>query len=185
MRKIGLAVLLAVAPLGAASAQVVPCSFSGSGATGVDCLGQQWVVGNGGWGIPGILLGTRPFLGTSPTTEFHIAFIAGGSFNGLIGFGPGFDTRMFDAPFTTPWTVSGSGTSVSFFAPAGGSLTTGEDFFVNVEFLNGLPQNLADVSFTARWGPAAPTDVVPEPATMMLVATGLAGLAGARRRRRA
>lgn len=188
MRKLGLALLLAIAPIGAAQAQA-PCGFSGSGGSGSDCLGQTWTVQNGGWGIPGIFAGTIPFNGTDPVTQFSITFNPFGTFDGLIGFGDGlndepWNTRFGTSPFgvTDFWTVSGAGNSVTFTAQGSSTLSNGQFFFVNVEFLNGLPLNLDDVSFTANWGPAE--EVVPEPATMTLLATGLAGMAAARRRKK-
>ena len=190
MKKLGLVMVLALAPMASASAQ--DCAFSGSGVSGNDCYGQGWVLDNGGWGIPGIFHSIIPFAGASPATEFHITFNASGSFNGLIGFGDGhgggFNTQFDVSPFggaTTYWTVSGSGNNISFFAPAGQALDPGENFYVNIQFLNGLPQNLADVSFNASWGAPQGTAVTPEPATMTLLATGLAGMAAARRRRKA
>lgn len=163
----------------------VLCSFSGSGSSGVDCLGQTWTLGNDGWGIPGIGNSVTPFLGGVQVTDFHITFTASGTFDGLIGDpSAGFDTRLLVAPFDVAhtWSVVVSGNTADYFAPPGGELSPGQTFFVNTQFLNGLGSGDGgvdpnDVSFTASWT----TTTVPEPGSLALLAVSLAGLGFARR----
>ena len=69
-------------------------------------------------------------------------------------------------------------------ATGAGAGYVGKNFFLYSDF--GMAENLVDDGFeewtVAGTGGTPPPDVIPEPATMLLFGTGLAALAGARRR---
>ena len=169
----------AVSP-GSAKAQGTLCSFSGSGTSGVDCLGHTWTLGNGGWGIPGVGLGSVPWLGSpgQKASDFHFSCLAGcGPIvnNGSIG------TRFSLSPFgSNDWTavLGAGGTSIDFFSPdAAHDLSPGQSFFVNVSY-----PTTGDFRFEASWTTRA-TTVTPEPSSIALMGCGLAGLVFAGRKR--
>lgn len=71
-----------------------------------------------------------------------------------------------------------------------GSTLTGAEFSGTLQFIGTFTSISFTTSPTEQWhgftvGADGAADVVPEPATMTLLATGLAGMAAARRRRRA
>jgi len=164
----------------AAEAAVI-CSFSGSGSSGTDCLGNAWSVGNGGWGIPGIGLGIQPFAGNVTATDFHFHCLTG---CGPIQNGPGADTRFSLSPFgSTLWseTLNGAADTIDFVSAPGiaDDLTPGRSFFVNIT----TAINLTNFSFEASW--TNDQTAVPEPASMALVLLAMAGLALQRARKSA
>lgn len=158
----------------------VICSFSGSGSTGTDCLGQSWNVVNGGWGIPGIGNGIVPYQGAVTATDFHFHCLTG---CGPIQNGALDDTQFSLNPFgSTFWTetLNGAADTIDFVsASAADNLTTGRNFFVNIT----TAINLTNFSFEASWT----TDQmpVPEPSSVALVMMAMAGLATQRRRKSA
>ncbi len=156
----------------------VICSFGGSGSSGTDCLGHGWTVGSGGWGIPGIGAGVRPFLGNETATDFHFHCLTG---CGQIQNGAFDDTRFSLSPFgTTFWneTLNGAADTIDFVSSPGPAddLTPGRNFFVNIT----TNINLSTFSFEASWTNDQVS--VPEPASVALIGIALAGLALTRHR---
>ena len=153
----------------AAQAGVI-CSFTGSGTSGTDCLGQAWSVGSGGWGIPGIGNGVRPFAGSQTASDFHFHCLTGcGPINNAVGQ----DTQFSLAPFGLNFwleTLNGAADTIDFLAPIGNELTPGRNFFVNIT----VPITLTNFSFEASW--TNRLAAVPEPASLALLGLGLAGL---------
>jgi len=171
-------VLAVGAGISASANAGVICSFGGSGISGTDCLGQAWSVGNGGWGIPGIVQGNLPFPGPDTATDFHFHCIAG---CGPIDNRPGQDTQFSVAPFGLNfWSeaLNGTADTIDFVS---GSLTTdltpGRSFFVNIT----VPINVDTFQFEASW--TNDSIGVPEPASLALLCIGLAGLGFSRRKR--
>ena len=83
--------------------------------------------------------------------------------------------------FDVQGTVTGHGATSAF----AGTFTTRFEGLSYQEALVGLERSgLHDVPFTGRFVATASTSVAPEPSTIVLVATGLAGVAVAVRRRR-
>lgn len=186
-----LCLLLCLVGLGCLTAYAdIP--FSGSGSSGFIAPGQPFAYdGDGGvlegdWGVPGVGLGTLTWTG--PTIhDFEITFdlpqgtiidpaqvtvgngagCAGGTFGG---------TTFCSTPFATPWTPTLVGTDgITFVAPAGGDLVSGDTFFVNIFFAGPDPNGVA---FSGAW------TEVPEPSSLLLIGSGIVGFAGLLRRKR-
>jgi len=132
------------------------------------------------WSIPGVGDGVVPYTGDATANSLEFIFGGGGSIN-VPSIATG-NTDLCEGGTTggttmcagdSHWTVTDvSADSILFTAPAGGDLTPGEDFFVNIFFNGHAPAN-AFGSFTT----------VPEPATWALFIAGF-GLTGFALRRR-
>lgn len=122
---------------------------------------------------------------SAPVVNPYFALISVGQGNQPITYN--FGTSAFTV-------LSNNNTSCAYwgcgsFVPAGNTLL-GTEFSGTLQFIG----TFSSISFTTdpteNWhgftvGADGAADVVPEPATMTLLATGLAGMAAARRRRRA
>ena len=196
MKTVG-ALLLTMLVFAAAprAASAYPYTFSDAsvvvGDSGVDSFGQIWRLefdsGVYVWGMPGLGDGTLGFAGPDSAADFHIEFTGlptGVTIDATLASGPGgFETttRFSNVSQSALWTrvIGGGGTSVSFFAPAGFELQTGEQFFLNVVFTGGAITG--PIGFEASWTGSE----IPEPGTLALLLTGAsAALVRARRRKK-
>jgi PEP-CTERM motif len=192
---IAVAAMSGIAATAHAAGVVIPgtgyAGVAGDGSHGVDAWGQPWIWGktSGGygvaaglaaWGTPGLGKGTvDEYQGSMPATGFEIAFV-----------NPLADINQYPSPYaggyneSTRFDVCSStcvewiphfigGNEVVFSAPAGSSLTDGEDYFVNVIFDEGSHVvNGSTTGFTAAFL------AVPEPAAWAMVLLGV-GMIGA------
>lgn len=180
---------LAAALFCAAPAQAGAVSFSGTGNSGIDPLGNTWLLTpdfDAVWGEPGFAKGLIQFNGngsSSGSADFATSFTFTLQPGVATSISNSIFTRFRDTSTSTDWeqVIAPDGSSVTFTAPAGTQLSNGDEFFVNVNFTS--PISGPQFAFTAGWDVGGGTSV-PEPASMALLGAGVLGLVGATRARR-
>jgi hypothetical protein len=178
--------LLAAARL----AQAGTISFAGSGSSGTIALPSgsvPWSVQldtvnppQSSWGIPGLMKGLVSWpAGNGSLTGFDVTFTglpSGVSINPSPAptspFGSDNSTRFSDTTQGFLFDRSLSGNSVTFTAPAGKSVSPGDNLFVNVVFTG----NAGPVTFSGHLTTTDTIAATPEPAALTLVGSGALGL---------
>ena len=132
-------------------------TWTGSGVSGVDSLGQAWEFVETGWGIPGLEKGTIPWIGPDFITGFSITFDGLPVTTEIIASDPPSEATAFEVD-SQAWDRVIDGKSVTFSAPdlVLNRLNPNQEFFVNVSFEGEFDP--ANVSFVAEY-----SMIVPEP----------------------
>jgi len=174
--------------------------FSGSGSSGTIAPGQPFTydadgaIVEGDWGVPGV--GSGILTWTDPTTihDFEITFTLGsgtildpaqviiGNMSacaGSSGGGTTFCSIAGSMAFLWTATLNSTDTGITFVAPAGGDLVTGDTFFTNIFFSGPDPNGAA---FSGAWTTGGAT--TPEPSSLLLLGSGVVGFAELLRRKR-
>jgi hypothetical protein len=175
---------------------------AGDGNTGTDAFGNPWRwtkttaggfspgAGFSVWGTPGLDFGNATYddkVTDVPANDFQISFVGFGlSINQTLSPGTPADFTQYtrfeswNGSEFVAWTPVYDGTkTVTFYAPAGVTLTNGSEYFVNV-LLNQKTWSGENAGFTAGFSAA-----VPEASTWVMLGLGFAavGAAGASRRK--
>lgn len=144
-----LVLILGLCPSAPVQAGVV-CSFTDSGASGSDCLGQTWNINSPLiWSLPppGQGNGGQAFTG-SVATDFHFHCLAG---CGVIRNGSSDPTYFLSAGNLEFWqeSVNAAGDTIDFnFVTAAGILNTGSRFDISIAFVS---LNVSAFRFEASW----------------------------------
>ncbi|WP_119420404.1 PEP-CTERM sorting domain-containing protein [Desertibaculum subflavum] len=209
LRRAGAALALAMAGLGLASgsAGAVSVAFSGTSGDGTDPLGHSWDFKltisplELQWYLPKRESLSTKFNLTSAisngngdwATGFRIAFAFPAASGFAIDTTPGTTallaeaTRFVNFDTNELWDTTFIGTSeVLFTAPAGSRIDVGDVFLLQILTTQGAGSS-ADfkdgVPFTAQWLDGSEGTAIPAPASLPLLAAGIAALGLARRRR--
>ncbi|HLK69456.1 MAG TPA: hypothetical protein VKU19_38760 [Bryobacteraceae bacterium] len=138
------------------------CGISVWGMPGLGSFSQNWPAATD----PALSL-TITFTGLAPGVTIDQA--ADPARTGFDDF-----TRFHEIGDSIVWTPSYTGgNSVTFTAPKGFELDSGDDFFVNVAFTGGM---ISTASFTGSWSTRS-SSAVPEPGTLLLAAAAVAMVA--------
>ena len=174
--------------------------FSGSGTSGqLVAPSETWTFNYDGgatstgylndWGSPGVSAGTTNYGESTAAYGFEITFSGGGTVDsGAIAQGNASACAGTTTGGTTFCNLSAGDDiwqafqvgpdSIDFLAQdATFNLTQGQTYFVNIFFDGATP-----TSFTGNWltsfTPTPPSSVTPEPSSVLLLSTGLMGIAG-------
>ena len=173
-------------------------AFSGTGSSGtLVAASETWSFNYDGaaleqdWGSPGVGAGVVAYGESSPAFGMVITFqgegvvidsssIAVGNGAGCVGSTFGGTTFCTLGP-TDIWQAFQTGpSSIEFLAQDSlFFLSQNQDYFVNIFFSSGVP-----TGFSGEWLTEFSPTGVPEPVSMALLATGLAGVGVVRRRRK-
>jgi hypothetical protein len=170
--------------VGPGSLAIVSGSFTQFGFSFPAQDGVQWL------DLTGISsnqpIGVQQVVATAPGTVYDLSFWVGNVID-FVRPSPTSTVNLFiDGTLALAATNSGGGTTLAWQEFTRSFTATGAT--TTLRFVNGDPSTdenngLENIVLTARDGAIPPS--VPEPATLVLMATGLAGLAAARRCKRA
>ncbi|WP_170153452.1 PEP-CTERM sorting domain-containing protein [Roseiarcus fermentans] len=169
-----------------ASADTIPgstfSSATGAAGYGMDPYGNYWeFTANRSSTYWSDTYQSYGYAGTPNATGFEITF-TGNAASSIIATG-NYAPYFWDATSNIVWDVSVSGAQVTWSAPAGASLASGDKYYTYVDFSDDTAGG-SNSGFSAAFTGAA---AAPEPATWAMMALGFAGLgfAGFRARRAA